>query len=621
MSSLHISKFNKPMKDFSLEVGQEYIAGRGENCDLVLEADRGISRQHIKIYYDGNNWAVEVLSRFGELYQGQNKVAKIILKSGERFEIPPYEFRFEAAPEPTENVPQRNELVSLETPDFSDKTFVGHLEVTPYLTILDQTGEMIQIFRLEGHHWVAGRDTTCSVFLDNGKFSRRHFEIRLQEGSYLIKDLESSNGTLLNGVSVPTDGEALLHSGDVISVGDWTLCFELRDGSFDSRLEEVPAEIRSPVLYNPQIAPDVTNRELQEEPFKPKKKFNFVRLLIGVILVGAGGYYFVDEGKNLGSGADSQVKIGNLSPFEKLSVGQQQYIKDTYRLADRLFKEGRYELSRQEISKIHQLIPSYEESRNLEKLADVAIQTQIEQQRADSREREKLEIEDKIQRTVAECRAKVNSLIEMKTIDDCLSPVIAFNPDHGAIVALKSQVDQLILDRVMKNEQRADYRARVQKQRALFEKANKTVQSGQEKAAIRAFQVVLNSKLPDPEDLRGKSKRQIASIQQKLSHQQSDFERLADEAHKKGDLKSAVQILNKALTFNPENEVVKGRINSILGELKKRMQVYYQEGILEESVGEVETAKAKWKKIMELSLPEEDYYKKAKSKLKKYGVE
>lgn len=629
MSRLHLFKFNKPIKEFPLEVGQEYIAGRGENCDLVLEADRGISRQHIKIYHDGSDWAVEVLSRFGELYQGQNKVSKIILASGDRFEIPPYEFKFEASVVvPPENLANSRELAQVEISDFSDKTFVGQLEVTPYLTVTDHNGELAQIFRLEGHQWVAGRDTSCSVFLDNSKFSRRHFEIRLQEGSYVIQDLGSSNGTLLNGELISTAGETVLHSGDIISVADWSLCFELRDSGFDSRLQEVPVEIRSPVLYQPQMPVESFNSGSQTGPmyndvenqFVPKKKFNFVRVLIGLILVFC-GYYFTIGGGNLEGTPPPQVKSGQLSPFEKLSVQQRQYVKDTYRLADRLFKEGRYELSRQEIAKIHQLIPFYEESQNLEKLADVAIQTQIEQQRADAREKDKIEMEEKISRTVAQCRARVNSNIEMKTVDDCLAPIIAFNPDHPDIVALKSRVDQIILDRVMKNEARADYQARVRRHKALFARAKKTDKSGLEKEAIQAFQVVVNSNLPDPEDLRGKSKREIASIQQKLINQQSDLERVADEAQKKGDLKTAVQTLHKALLVNPENEVIKGRINNILSELKKRMQTYYQEGILEESVGEVETAKTKWKKIMELSLPEEDYYKKAKSKLKKYGVE
>jgi hypothetical protein len=55
-----------------------------------------------------------------------------------------------------------------------------------------------------------------------------------------------------------------------------------------------------------------------------------------------------------------------------------------------------------------------------------------------------------------------------------------------------------------------------------------------------------------------------------------------------------------------------------MSELKKQMQALYQEGVREESVGEVETAKVRWRKIVELSIPEEDYYKKAKIKLRKY---
>ena len=79
-------------------------------------------------------------------------------------------------------------------------------------------------------------------------------------------------------------------------------------------------------------------------------------------------------------------------------------------------------------------------------------------------------------------------------------------------------------------------------------------------------------------------------------------------------------VLKKALKINPDNESVKSKINFSLNELKKQMQVLYQEGILEESVGEVDSAKAKWKKIIDSSVPDEEYYKKSMIKLKKYGA-
>lgn len=633
MARFQVFKNGRIQQDWSVEPGTEYTVGRADNCDLVLEAERGISRQHLKVYHDGNSWVVEVLSRYGELYQGQQKVSKIQLKNGDRFDVPPYEFAFEDVA----SVLHEERSESVESQDFSDKTFVGQMEIVPFVTVCDQDGTVVQIFRLEGSSWVAGRDETCTLFIDNTKFSRRHFEIRNQEGAFLVQDLGSSNGTVLNDEPVAVEEWSVLRSGDVIKVVDWTLVFELRDSSFDARMQEIPHEMMAPVVYDqqqpqqPTMAPagyypppqnpyPQMGYDEQELQFEAKKKPNFVRLLIGVILVGAVGYYVVGGGQKPVEVAE-KAPSAIASPFDKLVPQQQQYVRDTYRLADRLFKEGRYEMSRQEIAKIHQIIPSFEESKNLEKLSEVAIQTQIEQQKADARERDKIEIEEKIQKTVAECRAKVNPNVEMSTIDDCLGTVVALAPDHSAISALKSQVDLIISERMMRNEQKAEYQSQVRRHKSLYDKANTIQGKGDDMEAIKAFQVVVNSKLPDPEDLRGQAKRQIASIQQKMVSMQSAFEQSAEAAHKRGDFKTAVKDLNKALLINPDNEVVKGRLNSMLSELKKQMQSLYQEGVLEESVGEVETAKAKWKKIIETSVPEEDYYRKAKSKLKKYGVE
>jgi tetratricopeptide (TPR) repeat protein len=350
-----------------------------------------------------------------------------------------------------------------------------------------------------------------------------------------------------------------------------------------------------------------------------KKKMNWVRLLIGLILIGGAVTYF------LGDGSETPVPVAQTkktaTPFDKLTPQQQQYVRDTYRLADRLFKEGRYEMARQEVTKIHQLVPVYEESKNLEKLAEVAIQTQLDQQRAEAQEKEKAEMDEKIRRTVAQCRTKISSKIEMKTIDDCLSPVIALNPEHADILALKSQVDQIIAARLQSQEKQAEYQALLRRQKGLFDKAVALKQAGKPLEALVAYDDVVKSKLPDPQNYKLQSKQEIASIQQDLATKQGELEKTANDQSKAGNLKGAITTLKQAIEINPENEVLKGRVNSMLGELKKQMQVLYQEGVLEESVGEVETAKTKWKKIIEQSLPEEDYYKKARSKIKKYEAE
>ncbi len=50
--------------------------------------------------------------------------------------------------------------------------------------------------------------------------SRRHFEVRSQEGQFFIEDLGSTNGTRLNGVEIGGRGPVVLSHGDVIELAD-----------------------------------------------------------------------------------------------------------------------------------------------------------------------------------------------------------------------------------------------------------------------------------------------------------------------------------------------------------------------------------------------------------------
>jgi ABC-type multidrug transport system ATPase subunit/pSer/pThr/pTyr-binding forkhead associated (FHA) protein len=50
--------------------------------------------------------------------------------------------------------------------------------------------------------------------------SGKHFEIRRKPEGYAIVDLESTNGTLLNGIKLIPNTPARLHNGDVIRIGD-----------------------------------------------------------------------------------------------------------------------------------------------------------------------------------------------------------------------------------------------------------------------------------------------------------------------------------------------------------------------------------------------------------------
>ena len=71
-----------------------------------------------------------------------------------------------------------------------------------------------------------GRDQQNDVVLDDPRVSRKHAEIRLRLGRYTLYDLQSTNGTYVNGRRV---AEVVLNDGDRISVAGLDLIFRSAD--------------------------------------------------------------------------------------------------------------------------------------------------------------------------------------------------------------------------------------------------------------------------------------------------------------------------------------------------------------------------------------------------------
>jgi DNA-binding winged helix-turn-helix (wHTH) protein len=80
----------------------------------------------------------------------------------------------------------------------------------------------------DGEH-IAGRDAECSLVIDGTTVSRRHARITVARGAATIEDLDSTNGTYVNGtrISAPTP----LVPGDEFAVGSEVLRVRLRSSS------------------------------------------------------------------------------------------------------------------------------------------------------------------------------------------------------------------------------------------------------------------------------------------------------------------------------------------------------------------------------------------------------
>jgi len=68
-----------------------------------------------------------------------------------------------------------------------------------------------------------GRQPSCALALCKDDVSRRHAEVRFEDGGFVIHDLESTNGTFVNGE--PVTSARRLEPGDTIGIGPFDVSF------------------------------------------------------------------------------------------------------------------------------------------------------------------------------------------------------------------------------------------------------------------------------------------------------------------------------------------------------------------------------------------------------------
>jgi serine/threonine-protein kinase len=83
-------------------------------------------------------------------------------------------------------------------------------------------------YPLSAQHTVIGREQ-AGIVLNDPTVSRKHVEIAVQQdGQVLVRDLDSRNGTFVNGTKITS---VSLSAGDILMLGDWRACLNTADAT------------------------------------------------------------------------------------------------------------------------------------------------------------------------------------------------------------------------------------------------------------------------------------------------------------------------------------------------------------------------------------------------------
>lgn len=127
-------------------------------------------------------------------------------------------------PEKTEddgNISIKNQVQEIEHTGKNEEIIKHHIKTSNSLKlrIRIKTGKSSEqnIETVIVSSLIVGRSDTCDIYIDDAKLSRQHFAIENDNGDVYILDLQSKNGTMLNGIRL--NGRQRVKSGDKILAG------------------------------------------------------------------------------------------------------------------------------------------------------------------------------------------------------------------------------------------------------------------------------------------------------------------------------------------------------------------------------------------------------------------
>lgn len=660
---LIVSLQGKVHQQLELDPSREYLIGRGEGNHIELEKFPGISRRHMRVVNVNQRWQVEVLSKIESFFVNGEPVGHLVLEEGSQFSLGPYSFTIaqeQAMPIAVgesggegQVVPAPPEVSAVVTAD--DNTAIARTTGAPFIRIYSEALRVDRMLRLEGSAWVGGRDKSCAIALEDAHCSRRHFEITATPQGYFVTDLESANGTFVNGQKLRAGDPWRLNPGDKISVSQTQIQFEIRDTEFQRRLELVPQEVLAQKSIEVKeereewvvpAAPEVQSNDISNEYAKQlaaysayykeyfqkyeeeiatatntvsysKKKRILVFATVALLLIAVVAFFAMPTKKG-----PSKQASNPSDPFSMLLPEQQTLIKDSYQLAKDLITHRKYVMAQDELNKIHQLLPSgYKDSLQLAAEAKRAIEVRRDAEEIERIKREKEEMARKVEEIISKCKASIQPKTTAEEIRACLQPAIEMDPENSELKALLALVDSAQREREEEMRNKATQRSRVQALEALCRRADDPKLEDDEQALRKALQACIASKLPDPRKLREEAQRRLEALDKSIEERVALHLTNAEAAYQRKEYRTAMIEIRRIRRLKARHKPALALMDKIEADTNLQMKNLYNDSILEESYGKIELAKEKWNKIIEMGLFESDYHKRAVRKLQRYGVQ
>jgi pSer/pThr/pTyr-binding forkhead associated (FHA) protein/tetratricopeptide (TPR) repeat protein len=500
-------------------------------------------------------------------------------------------------------------------------------------------------YNIETTEVIIGRDPAkCQIVLNDPEVSSTHAKIRKNNITCMLEDMQSGNGTILNGERI---NQTVLTNHDEFIIGSTTFTFHVGSDFLDKEKDRLmPVEENQSVEVEEviEVSDDYEGEEGEFEEIEggdfgstqaignaslfskealknPEQRKKLIYIILGIVVA----FVLLAPDPEVDTSAKNKEKNKKLAkgPKKKLSEAkiklkpeQLEFVDAQYLLAQELIETGQYEQAILEIDKLKQIIPEYKNSNQLYNVAKTGLAKIEELERKRREEIRRKELLAKVVKLVA--KAKTATKERKETYARSLfQEILSLDPENFEVPQMKLELDEWRKEKDRISVEKAQREAERKRQIKELEPGKTYYLKGKWHSAMLKLESFLRLQGMDA-DLTKEARKMLNESKENLNNVILPLLGKARSLSEGQDLKGAYETYNKILGFDPTHSEALNEMDEIRETLLIRSRKVFREAIIAESLSLFNEAKEKFQEVQQISPSDSEYYQKATEKLKNY---